>query len=255
MKRRWPGAEHFSPDWNKRQLINLYEDLDFVGNEEGVTQGLEYSPTFLRFRRLPPQVKTTCQSFIEHRSHQGKELCEANEVCVDSYLQWSTEVEELTRDTDEFPGQATRHNFNIKIKQAFKNINWWFPLLLGSQHNNRFKRDTKVFVLSGLHKGRHGTVVGHGVGFEINRWGSEIETHPHYFEDNRSPLLKILFICPERGVEEILDIRQDIVKLADLFNLLAFGLPVKSPVDPKVKNNYLDTIARRKSLRSYTDRA
>ena len=44
------------------------------------------------------------------------------------------------------------------------------PLLLGLQHANRFKRNTKVFVLFGEHSGRHGVVVKHEIGFDVKAW-------------------------------------------------------------------------------------
>ena len=135
MKRSWPGVKLFSPDWDKRDLIHLYKDIGFISNLEEVSQGLDYSPTFSRFKRLHPQVKTPCASYLEYRSHNALEICLANEVRTEVKLYWSTEVKKLTRGTEEFlyqEGQATRYNAHIKLKRHFKSFNWWFPLLLGS---------------------------------------------------------------------------------------------------------------------------
>ena len=258
VKKSWPRIGLYKLDWDKRDLVHLYEDINFVGNPEEVFEGLDYSPSFLKFKRLPREVKATCASYLEHTTHNGLEILSENKVQTKVKLYWLTEVEELTRSTsrlDYKKGLAFSHNSHINLKKYFTTFDWKFPLLLGSQHRNRVKRDTKVYILSGPHKGRHGTVVGHGSNFDLKRWGSEIDVDPYHFSDNRSPLLKVYFICPVRGVGEILDIRQDIVKLVDLQNQLKFGLPVLGPVNAKVKYNYLQTIERRKSLCSSSDKA
>ena len=126
-----------------------------------------------------------------------------------------------------------------KLAKHFDIYNWSFPLLLGSQHNNRFKRNTKVYMLSGTYEGRHRTVVGHGTDFNLKRWGSELGVDPFHFTDNWLPLLKVLWICPTFRVLEIRDIHQDTVKLVDLQNPLDFALPALSPWNPVEKYNYL----------------
>ena len=90
------------------------------------------------------------------------------------------------------------------------------PLLLGSQHSNRFKRNTKVYVLFGVDKGRHGVVIGHQIGFNLKDWGSP---------EGKSPVLKVLMACKETGYLEVRDVHQDLVKLVDLHNRLPFGVP------------------------------
>ena len=97
-----------------------------------------------------------------------------------------------------------------------KNVPLWFP---------GFARLHKQF-----HKCKHSIVVGHGTGFHLHHWGSELETDPYHFSDNRSPLLKVLLICP-LGILSIHDIRQDIVKLVDLHKKLTFALPTLRPID------------------------
>ena len=230
LKHRWPRAETFSPDWDKRELVHFFEDLDFEGTEEGIFEGLDYSPEYTRFKQLPASKTTICGTTFEHRTCNAKPLGEENEEVTKVKLFWSTESEYVP--TKVFRSWAENNELLriTRVNEHFKSCNWSFPLLLGSQHNNRFKRDTKVYVLSGEHKGKHGTVVGHGTNFHLNRWGTELGIDPHHFTDNRAPLLKVLLIN-HLGVLKIHDIRQDIVKLIDLHKKLTFALPALRPVD------------------------
>ena len=230
LKHSWPSAETHEPDWNKRELVHFFEDLDFEGAEEGIFKGLDYSPAYTSFKNLPPSKTTICGTTFEHRTWNAKLLCDKNEEVTKVKLFWSTETEYVP--TKVFGSWAENKELIriTKLNDHFKSGNWSFPLLLGSQHNNRFKRDTKIYVLSGEHKGKYGTVVGHGTNFDLNRWGTELGIDPHHFTDNRAPLLKVLLICP-LGVLKIHDIRQDIVKLIDLHRKLKFALPALRPAD------------------------
>ena len=224
LKLSWPKAATYSPDWDKRDLIHLYEELDFEGAEEGILQDLEYSPEYTNFKKLRKEDTSICLSVFEHSSYNAKKVSETNEVITKKTLFWTTE--NFYKATKKFRSYGERQK-DVRIfrqESHFTSCNWYFPLLLGSQHNNRFKRNTKVYILSGTHKGKHGTVVGHGKNFNVKRWGSS-------WEDNRSPLLKVLLICPSTGLLGVHDIRQDIVKLVDLHQKLFFALPALRPVD------------------------
>ena len=86
-------------------------------------QGLDYSPSFLKFKRLPLEVKATCASYLEHTTHNGLEILSENKVRTEVKLYWLTEVEELTRGTAGLvyqEGLASSHNCHIKLKIYFK---------------------------------------------------------------------------------------------------------------------------------------
>ena len=127
------------------------------------------------------------------------------------------------------------------LVKYFNYVNWSFPFLLGSQHTNRFKWNTKVFILSGILEGRHGTIIGHGSNFNLKRWGSKLGTGLHHFIDNRSPLLKVLLICPKTGILELHGGRQDTVKLVDLHDILGFASPSLSPWSSVQQYEYIET--------------
>ena len=238
LKHSWPRAETFSPDWDKRELVHFFEDLTFEGVEEGIFEGLDYSPEFVRFSKLPEKNRTICESTFEHRTCNAKPLFDNNEVTTKATFFWTTELH--YEHTEVF--RAWKENQEelrvTTLAKHFESCNWFFPLLLGSQHNNRFKRDTKVYVLSGPHKGKHGTVVGHGTNFELKRWGSQ------EFLDNRSPLLKVLLFSPTLDKLEVHDIRQDTVKLIDLHKKLNFALPSSRP--SKIVKEYGDPRKKRR---------
>ena len=102
----------------------------------------------------------------------------------------------------------------------FERCNWYMPLLRGSQHSNRFKRNTKVYVLSGEEKGRHGVVVGHEKNFDLKAWGTP---------EGKSPLLYVVFARKYYGHLELKAVRQDVVKLVDLHGRLPFAVPILAP--------------------------
>ena len=108
---------------------------------------------------------------------------------------------------------------NKSLVDHFGSCNWNFPLLLGSQHNNRFKRNTKVYVLSGIHQGKHGIVVGHGNGFDLKAGGT----------GSKSPLLKLLLVNQLSGECKHNNVHQDLVKLVDLHNQIDYAVPACGP--------------------------
>ena len=73
-----------------------------------------------------------------------------------------------------------------------------------------------MYVLSGAYKGRHGTIIGHDSGFNLKAWGSPT---------GKSPLLKVLLVCPIVKYLEVKSIYQDVVKLVDLHDQLDFAVP------------------------------
>ena len=165
LKQRWPRAETFSPHWEKRELVHIYEDLDFKGTEEGDLKDLEYSPESLTFKKQPEKETTICLSTFEHGTYNAKYICAENKEDMKETLFWSTEL--IYKATTSFrPWGENQEDLRvIKLEEHFQSCNWYFPLLLGMQHNNCFKRNTKVYILSDSHKGKHGAVVGHGTGF------------------------------------------------------------------------------------------
>ena len=57
LKISWPEIRIYSssqgePEWDTRDLADLYKDLSSKGNPEEETRGLEYSPEFSRFEHL-----------------------------------------------------------------------------------------------------------------------------------------------------------------------------------------------------------
>ena len=245
LKRNWPRAEILGgkdvPFWDKRDLVKLYEEISFKGSAAGI--GIEIAgvtTNFLHLQQLPIHHTTVSRSRFKHIAYGNKVVSLANEQVIEKVLYWHTATRNVTT--------TLKREVNRKkgISNHFLSVNWDFPLLLGSQHNNRFKRDTKVYVLSGEHKGRHGTVVGHGSGFDIRRWGSEIDTEPHYFTDNKSPLLKVVF-CDKTGILKVHDIRQDTVKLVDLHDVLGFAFPSLSPWSSVNQYDFIETRKRKRT--------
>ena len=97
----------------------------------------------------------------------------------------------------------------------FKAINSNNPYLLGKNHNNRLKRGTKVLIVSGVHKNRHGIIVGHGEVFNIL--------------NDIPPKLKVLI-----ATEEIIEVSQAIVRLVDLHNFIGYAIPSDFPFESKI---------------------
>ena len=125
-------------------------------------------------------------------------------------------------------------------KKASDNLrlyNWSMPLLLGSQHANRFRRNTKVYVLFGEHRGRHSAVVGHEVGFSVKALGSV---------EGKSPMLRLLMAHRETGYLEVKDVRRKVVNLVDIHCRLPFGLPMLDPSveDMEIKERRMDSKIR-----------
>ena len=213
LKRSWPGAMTGGDEleWGKRDLIHLYEDYNFEGSPEGMRMSdFDLAPEFSRFKHLPPHNTTLMQSTFEHSTFNNQVMCDENEVKTTETLFWRTGIRNVTTTEDrEFVRKQ-------ELVEHFANCDWYFPLLLGSQHNNRFKRNTKVYVLSGVYKGRHGTVVGHDSCFDVKAWGSPT---------GKSPLLKVLLVCPIVKYLEVKSIYQDVVKLVDLHDQLDFAVP------------------------------
>ena len=227
LKQSWPGAScggGDEPDWDKRDLVKLYEDINFRGSLEG-TRLLpgEFTEEFLDFKNLPSHRTTWVKRIFIHTSYNGQEVNTANETRLEEKLHWQVVVPEYSRCIK----RQKKASDNVRLH------NWSMPLLLGSQHANRFRRNTKVYVLFGEHRGRHGVVVGHEVGFSVKSWGSG---------DGKSPMLKILMVHRETGDLEIKDIRQEVVKLVDLHGLLPFGVPMLDPsiANTEIKERRLD---------------
>ena len=167
LKRSWPGAETYfpEPEWDKRQLIHLYKDLSFQGGPENENLNLEFTSEFLSLNKLPRHYTTLEKSTLEHTTHNNKIVCPLNCEVLKETLFWTKKIGATT--TEEL---QEKHKYDLELH--FSQCNWFFPLLLGSQHSNRFKRNTKVYVLFGKEKGRHGLVVGHCSGFNLKAWGS-----------------------------------------------------------------------------------
>ena len=102
LKQRWPGAScqvPDEPDWNKRDLMKLYEDIDFGGSLEGtrlVTK--ELTTEFRDFKELPFHRTKMRRSVINHTSHNGQEVKEKNEVKVKKVLHWWSVITEYCRE-------------------------------------------------------------------------------------------------------------------------------------------------------------
>ena len=161
LKRSWPkmttgGAEPF---WDKKDLIYLYEDINFKGTTVGVRMmESDFTVEYNRFNNLSKSRTKLVQSTFEHSTHNAQVVRADNEVKTKETLFWRTEIKK-TKKADE--REDVR---NIELLEHYRKCNWYMPLLLGSQHNNRFTRNTKVYVLSGAYKGRHGTIIGHDSG-------------------------------------------------------------------------------------------
>ena len=216
LKQSWPGMTCGGPDepeWDKRDLVNLYEDINFRGNLQG-TKLLpdELTPEFKEFKQLPSHYTEVRRSIFVHTTYNGQVVNSENEVRTEETLHWMVVSPEDLRDRMvRDVGKRQK-----KDKDHFGPCNWSMPLFLGSQHSNRFKRNTKVYVLFGVDKGRHGVVIGHQIGFNLKDWGSP---------EGKSPVLKVLMACKETGYLEVRDVHQDLVKLVDLHNRLPFGVP------------------------------
>ena len=209
LKQSWPGVTcggGDDPDWDKRDLVKLYEDIEFRGSLEG-TRLLpgEFTPEFIEFKDLPSYRTYWIKSIFIHTSYNGQEVDTKNKVKLEAQLYWQVARPETCRLFKKFK----------KDTADVRKHNWSMPLLLGSQHANRFKRNTKVFVLFGEHSGRHGVVVGHEIGFDMKAW-----------QGGKSPMLKLVMANKETGHLELRDVRQEQVKLVDLHGLLPFGLPL-----------------------------
>ena len=93
----------------------------------------------------------------------------------------------------------------------FRQVNWSNNYLKGERHVHRFMRGTKVFIVKGVNRGRHATIVGHSVDFALYR---------------DSPKLKLLL-----ADYSIVTVLQSNVQLIDLH----FHLPFAIPFDPHLQ--------------------
>ena len=197
LKLRWPGEQTYYPEteWNKRYLVQLYEDLSFNGY-------LTKTPEAERFIRVEKHQTKMYRSYLENdRLTYGESVFEKVE------LFWRGAA------ADDHPNPKPREDL-------FERCNWHMPLLRGSQHNNRFKRNTKVYVMAGEEKGRHGVVVGHEKNFDLKAWGTP---------EGKSPLLYVVFARRYYGHLEVKAVRQDLVMLVDLHGFLPFAVPILAP--------------------------
>ena len=96
----------------------------------------------------------------------------------------------------------------------FCNVYW-----LGSKHNNRLKSGTKVYMVEGAFKNKHGTIVGHVPGFSL-------------FKDPRS-VHRVQVLLASGCVKEV---RQDHLRLVDLYQELPLGIP--KPLVKKKSETY-----------------
>lgn len=219
LKQRWPNVMTggYEPAWDKRDLVYLYEDINFKGSTKGVKmKDSDFTAEYNRFQRLSPHQTKLVQSTFEHSTHNNQVVRPDTEELIKETLFWRTGIRKVKK------ADVSEHEEATKLMNHFAVCNWCMPLLLGSQHNNRFKRNTKVYVLSGEHKGRHGTVVGHDSGFDLKAR----DTYA-----GKSPRLRVILMCPLTKTFEVKGIHQDVVKLVDLHNQLEFGLPALCPSD------------------------
>ena len=84
LKQSWPGVTcggGDEPDWDKRDLVKLYEDINFRGSLEG-TRLLpgEFTKEFLEFKDLPSHRTVWIKSLFIHTSYNGQEVDAKNEV-------------------------------------------------------------------------------------------------------------------------------------------------------------------------------
>ena len=223
LKQSHPGVTcgGLEQNWDKRDLVDLYEDIAFGGSLEGTKMVPdELTTEFKDFKELPESLIQTRKSYFCHASHNGQDVTASEEVKLEEILYWRAVAPKVQRDRKR----------QKKSKEHFEECNWYMPLLLGSQHSNRFKRNSKVYVLFGEHKGRHGVVIGHRIGFNIKEWGSPT---------GKSPLLKLLMVNRETGYLEVRDVFQDVVKLVDLHDFLPFAVPMLAPSEEPDKSAML----------------
>ena len=67
LKQRWPGMACYypEPDWDKRDLVNLYEDNSFEGL-------LTETPEAKKFSKVPKDQTTVYRSYLKHSKRDGK---------------------------------------------------------------------------------------------------------------------------------------------------------------------------------------
>ena len=176
-------------------MVQLYEDISFDGF-------LTRTPEAEKFVKVPKDQTKVYRSYLEN-----SKLTYGVSVSEEVSLFWKGAA------ADDQPNPKPRPDF-------FERCNWHVPLLRGSQHNNRFKRNTKVYVLSGEEKGRHGVVVGHEPNFDLKAWGTP---------EGKLPLLYVVFARGHYGKLEVKAVRQDVVKLVDLHGFLPFAVPMLAP--------------------------
>ena len=98
LKKSWPRAEILGckdvPFWDKRDLVNLYENISFKGNVG--TETLIVTPEFLHLQQLPIHHTTVSRSTLKHSTHSNKVVKSENESVVEKVLYWHTPIKNVT---------------------------------------------------------------------------------------------------------------------------------------------------------------
>ena len=102
LKQKWPGmicGGADEPEWDKRDLVNLYEDINFRGNLQG-TKLLpeELTPEFKEFKQLPSYYTEVRRSTFVHTTYNGQVVNSENEVRTEETLYWMCVSPEDLRD-------------------------------------------------------------------------------------------------------------------------------------------------------------
>ena len=82
-------GDPYEPEWDKRDLVNLYEDIDFRGNLQG-TKLLpdELAQEFKEFKQLPSHFTEVRRSTFVHTTCNGQIVNSENEVKTEETLYW-----------------------------------------------------------------------------------------------------------------------------------------------------------------------
>ena len=167
------------PYWDKRRLPFLYENITApdISFDEDMVDKLRTKPT------------TIIQTPIY--SEDGKKTVIHN-------FEWKV------LNIGPKAGLTEQKDIDLLYSVTnFCNVYW-----LGAKHNNRLKRGTKVYMVKGSLKGKHGTIVGHVPGFSV-------------FKDPRS-VHRVRVLLVTGCIEEV---RQDYLRLVDLYQELPLGIP------------------------------
>jgi len=136
-----PGYRVYYPyvPWNKRLLPLLYEDLSFNNP----------STEYERVQDLDIKEQAVIKSYVYDTNALVPRL--------EHTFNWITEKTRSTCRTDK----------KIERRFHFERVRSDNPYILGVNHHNRFKRYTKVLIISGPSEGEHGIVVGHFQDYNI----------------------------------------------------------------------------------------